>query len=376
MKKKQKKIALAESCTGGLLAKMLTDIPGSSECFLAGWVTYSNEAKIKQLGIPEDLILHYGAVSEPVARMMAIQAADKSGADIAVAITGIAGPDGGTRWIAARGKVVRGPDGKPVRLRGVSMDVTARRRDEAELQRQREGLAQLQRASAVGQLSIVLAHELNQPLGAILRNAEAAELLLQKESPDLAELRNIVADIHRDDRRAATVIDRMRALLRRRSLQFETVGLRDLIAQVVGLVQPEVKVRRAKLEFSVPDELPDIRGDRVHLQQVLLNLLLNSLEAVRGLPGERRRLTIDARQRDDGQIEVAVRDRGPGFPVEQISSVFDPFVTTKIGGTGLGLAISKTIVEWHGGRIWAENDPQGGATVRFRVDAAQDGGTV
>jgi two-component system, LuxR family, sensor kinase FixL len=305
----------------------------------------------------------------------AVSRALQTGSDIEVEYR-VAGPDGRTRWIAAHGKVVRGLDGKPVRLRGVSMDVTARRRDEAELQRQREALARLQRASAVGQLSTVLAHELRQPLGAILRNAEAAELLLRKEPPDLAELRAIVTDILRDDRRAATVIDRMRALLQRRSLQFETVGLRDLIAQVVGLVQPEVKVRRAKLEFSVPDELPDIRGDRVHLQQVLLNLLLNSLEAVRGLPGERRRLTIDARQRDDGQIEVAVRDRGPGFPVEQISSVFDPFVTTKIGGTGLGLAISKTIVEWHGGRIWAENDPQGGATVRFTVDAAQDGGTV
>jgi two-component system sensor kinase FixL len=305
----------------------------------------------------------------------AVSRALQAGSDFEVEYR-IAGPDGTTRWIAAHGKVVRGLDGKPVRLRGVSMDVTARRRDEAELQRQREALARLQRASAVGQLSTALAHELRQPLGAILRNAEAAELLLLKEPPDLAELRAIVADILRDDRRAATVIDRMRALLQRRSLQFERIGLRDFIAQVAGLVQPEVKVRRAKLDFSVPDELPDIRGDRVHLQQVLLNLLINSLEAVRGLAVERRRLTIDARQRDDGQIEVAVRDRGPGFPVEQISSVFDPFVTTRIGGTGLGLAISKTIIEAHGGRIWAENDPQGGATVRFTVEAAQDGGTV
>jgi two-component system sensor kinase FixL len=288
----------------------------------------------------------------------------------------IAGPDGRTRWLAAQGKVVRGADGKPVRLQGVSIDVTARRRDEAELQRQREGLAQLQRASAVGQLSTVLAHELNQPLGAILRNAEAAELLLQKESPDLAELRAIVADIHRDDRRAATVIDRMRALLRRRSLQFEKIGLRDLISQVAALVRAEVLARQATLEVSVPGELPDIRGDRVHLQQVLLNLLLNSLEAARGLSEERRKLAIEAWQRGGGQIEVAVRDRGPGFPVEQITSVFDPFVTTKIEGTGLGLAISKTIIEAHGGRIWAENNPQGGATVRFTLEAAQGGGTV
>jgi PAS domain S-box-containing protein len=288
----------------------------------------------------------------------------------------IAGPDGGTRWIAAQGKVVRSADGKPVRLRGVLMDVTARRRDEAELQRQREALTQLQRASAVGQLSIVLAHELNQPLGAILRNAEAAELLLQKAPPDLEELRAIVADIHRDDQRAAAVIDRMRALLRRRSLQFERIGLRDLISQVAALVRAEVRARHATLDVSVRDELPEIRGDRVHLQQVLLNLLLNSLEAVRKLPEERRRLTIEAWQRENGQIEVAVHDRGPGFPIEQIASAFDPFVTTKIEGTGLGLAISKSIIEAHGGRIWAENNPQGGATVRFTLEAAQDGGTA
>jgi two-component system sensor kinase FixL len=152
--------------------------------------------------------------------------------------------------------------------------------------------------------------------------------------------------------------------------------MRDLISQVAALVRAEVQARHATLDVSVRDELPEIRGDRVHLQQVLLNLLLNSLEAVRKLAGERRRLTVEAWQRDNGQIEVAVHDRGPGFPIEQIASAFDPFVTTKIEGTGLGLAISKSIIEAHGGRIWAENNPQGGATVRFTLETAQDGGTA
>jgi len=288
----------------------------------------------------------------------------------------ISGPDGSTRWIAAQGMVLRSAGGKPVRLRGVAMDVTARKRDEAELQRQRAGLAQLQRASAVGQLSIVLAHELNQPLAAILRNAEAAEMLLDTEPPDLDELRAIVADIHRDDQRAAAVIGRMRALLQRRSLQFEPVDLQDLVAQVSALLRAEIQARHATLDISVPDDLPRVRGDRVHLQQVLLNLLLNSLEAVRDVAEERRRLTVDASPRGDGQIEVVVRDRGPGFPPERISGVFDPFVSTRTGGTGLGLAISRTIVEAHGGHILAENDPQGGATVRFTLEAAHDGGTT
>jgi C4-dicarboxylate-specific signal transduction histidine kinase len=288
----------------------------------------------------------------------------------------VAGPDGGTRWVAAQGKVVRGSDGQPIRLRGVSMDVTARRRNELELQRQRETLAQLQRASAIGQLSTVLAHELNQPLGAILRNAEAAEMLLDTEPPDLDELRAIVADIHRDDQRAAAVIGRMRSLLQRRSLQFEAVDLQDLVAQVSALLRAEIQARHATLDISVPDDLPRVRGDRVHLQQVLLNLLLNSLEAVRDLAEERRGLTVEASQRVDGQIEVVVRDQGPGFPPERISDVFEPFVSTRTGGTGLGLAISRTIVEVHGGHILAENDPQGGATVRFTLGAAQEGSTT
>jgi len=287
----------------------------------------------------------------------------------------IAGPDGRTRWIAAQGMVLRDAGGKPVRLRGVTMDVSARKRDEAELQRQRVALAQLQRASAVGQFSVALAHELNQPLGAILRNAEAAELLLQRKQPDLEELGAIVADIRNDDQRAAEVIARVRALLQNRSLQFETIGVRGLIDQVIALVRVEVQACEATLEVRVPDGLPDIRGDRVHLQQVLLNLLLNGLEAVQDLAVERRRLAVEARERGDGRIEMAVCDRGLGFPAGEVSSFFDPFVTTKAEGTGLGLAISKTIVESHGGKIWAENDSPGGATVRFTLETAHERNT-
>jgi two-component system sensor kinase FixL len=286
----------------------------------------------------------------------------------------VAGPEGSTRWIAAQGKVIRGTHGEPVRLRGVTMDVTDRRRDEAELQRQREDLARLQRASAVGQLSTVLAHELNQPLGAILRNAEAAELLLQQERPDLKELSAIVADIRSDDQRAAEVIQRMRALLQRHSPQFETMDLRELVTQVVDLVGAEFQARHATLDLRVPSGLPGVLGDRVHLQQVLLNLLLNGLEAVQDVAEERRTLTIEALQGEDGWVEVAVRDRGLGFAAGQAATIFEPFVSTKAGGTGLGLAISRTIIEAHGGRIWAENAPDGSAIVRFTLKAAQDRG--
>jgi two-component system sensor kinase FixL len=285
----------------------------------------------------------------------------------------VAGPEGRTRWIASQGKVIRGTHGEGVRLRGVTMDVTDRRRDEAELQRQREDLARLQRASAVGQLSTVLAHELNQPLGAILRNAEAAELLLQQDRPDLKELNAIVADIRSDDQRAAEVIQRMRALLQRHRPQLETMDLRELVTQVVDLVGAEFQARHATLDLRVPSGLPGVHGDRVHLQQVLLNLLLNGLEAVQDVADERRILTIEALQPEDGWVEVAVRDRGPGFAAGQAATIFQPFVSTKAGGTGLGLAISRTIIEAHGGRIWAENAPDGGAFVRFTLEAVEEG---
>lgn len=286
----------------------------------------------------------------------------------------IPGPDGSPRWIAAQGEVVRGAAGEPIGLRGVSIDVTARKQHESELQQQRAGLAQLQRASALGQLSTVLAHELNQPLGAILRNAEAAELLLRNEPPKLEELRAIIADIRSDDERAAAVIGRMRALLQRRTLRFERIDLRLLVDQVARLIQAEIDARHATLRLDIPDELPEIRGDRVHLQQVLLNLLLNSLDAVRDLPEDRRRLVVEARQRDDNEVEVVVRDRGAGFGTEQIADAFEPFVSSKTGSTGLGLAISRAIIEAQGGRIWAENDSQGGATVRFTLEAVHGGG--
>lgn len=258
-------------------------------------------------------------------------------------------------------------------MRGVSIDVTARKRDESELQQQRSGLAQLQRASAVGQLSTVLAHELNQPLGAILRNAETAELLLRNEPPNLEELRAIVADIRSDDERAAAVVARMRALLQRGNLQLERLDLRLLVNEVARLLRAEIHARNATLDLGMPDDLPDIQGDRVHLQQVLLNLLLNGLDAVRDLPEDRRRLDVSARQRGNEEVEVVVRDRGSGFQTEQISDAFEPFVSTKAEGTGLGLSISRTIIEAHGGRIWAENDSQGGATVCFTLQAAHEG---
>ena len=280
-------------------------------------------------------------------------------------------PSGDERWITASGQVERDAHGEPSRLRGISTDITARKEFESELQKHRSALGHTQRVFAMGQLSAALAHELNQPLGAILRNAEAGELFLRQDPPDLGELREIFIDIQRDDQRAAAVIDRMRALLRHRELQFEVIALQELIGQVATLLNAEMQARHAALSITVPPALPEVHGDRVQLQQVLVNLFLNSLDALDARPNGVRKIQISAVQAEGGLVELAVEDTGIGIDPDRLSDLFEPFVTTKSEGTGIGLAISKTIVEAHGGRIWAENNPNGGACIRFTLPVAR-----
>jgi len=281
-------------------------------------------------------------------------------------------PDGATRWNTANGQLERDFNGKPLRLRGVSMDITERKQAENELQQHRRDLAHASRVSTLGQLSSALAHEINQPLGAILRNTEAAELFLKQTPPDLDELLAIITDIRKDEQRAASVIERMRLLLKRRELQFEILAVDELIAQVANLLNAEFQLRNATLRIDMPGELPKIVGDRVHLQQVILNLLLNSLDAMDEINEGQRQIVIRASQTTDSMVELAVIDCGTGFAAEQLQHLFEPFYTTKPQGTGIGLAISKTIVEMHGGEITAENNPEGGSTVRFTVKQAQE----
>ncbi len=245
------------------------------------------------------------------------------------------GPDGTTRWIAAHGQVERAISGKPLQLRGVSMDITERKQAEDELQVQRKELAHISRVSALGQLSSSLAHEINQPLGAILRNAEAAELFLKQTPPDLEEVQEILKDIRNDEQRAVSVIERMRLLLKRRELQLEALAVNQLISEVAKLLNAELQMHHASLRIDIANGLPDIYGDRVHLQQVVLNLLLNSLDALNGKSQEQRQIVIRASQTMDGMVEFAVVDRGTGVAPEQLSHLFEPFYTTKKNGMGI-----------------------------------------
>jgi len=246
----------------------------------------------------------------------------------------------------------------------------ARKRADAEARLHLRQLAHLNRVATMGELATALAHELNQPLGAILRNAEAAEQMLLEAAPDLEELRAIVADIKRDDERAGGVIDRLRSLLCQRSIELQRVDLAQLVDEVVSLAFADATARGIRIVSEMPAGLPAVRSDRVHVQQVLLNLIMNGMDAICEAPCDEPRVTLRAQVADHGQVEVCVSDTGPGIASEALSSVFDPFFTTKSDGMGMGLAISRTIIEAHGGRIWASRDSGCGASFSFTLPAA------
>jgi C4-dicarboxylate-specific signal transduction histidine kinase len=284
------------------------------------------------------------------------------------------GPPGGEpRWITATGRVERNTKNQPVRMLGVCLDITERRRSELETQELRENLAHSSRVATMGGLASALAHELSQPLGAILRNTEAAELLMAQDPPDLAEIRAILADIRKDDQRAGEVIHRLRSLLRRQPSERVPLSINDLLNEAAELTRGDALRRRVRVELDASPNLPQVRGDLVLLEQVLINLLINGMEAMKDLPTENRRLQAQARLTHERKIEVAVADSGPGFPAGDSSRIFEPFFTTKPQGMGLGLAISRSIIEAHGGKLSAENRAEGGARFVFVLPIIAEG---
>ncbi len=233
----------------------------------------------------------------------------------------------------------------------------------------RDALSHSGRVTLLGQLASALAHELSQPLGAILRNAEAAEIMLQEPSPDLEEIRAIVDDILRDDHRAGQVIDKLRSLLKKGSLDVQPVDLSEVIAEVLTLVQAAATTRQVKLIFTGAPGLPMVGGDRIHLQQVLLNLIVNAMDALDNCHTHECAVEVHACQLNASTVEVRVCDNGPGIADEHLEKLFEPFFTTKTTGMGMGLPVSKTIIEAHKGKLWAENRPEGGACFCFTLPA-------
>jgi len=276
-----------------------------------------------------------------------------------------------TTWISTRGRAEADARGRPVLVRGVVRDISERRRALDESADLRRDLAHAGRVTMLGQLASALAHELSQPLAAILRNAESGEMILRAPSPDIEDLRAIMEDIRRDDRRAGDIIERLRALLKRRRMEFQAIAVDGLVQEVGALVRPEAIAKHVSLEYEVASGLPNVAGDRVHLSQVLINLIVNGMDAIGQTAKTRRIVGVAAKASAESLIELAVTDTGSGIPQDVISKLFQPFFTTKSGGMGMGLAVSRLIVEAHGGRLWAENNPAGGATFRFTVPAAR-----
>jgi signal transduction histidine kinase len=243
-----------------------------------------------------------------------------------------------------------------------------RRRRLAEVQsRQRmTELAHVNRFSTAGELSASIAHEINQPLGSILANAEAAQAILKSPKPNVVEVSEILDDILSDDQRAAEVIRRLRSLLKKAPFELKNLDLNDLARETVGFLSGVAVGRKVELISEITSEPLPILGDRIQLQQVILNLVVNGIDAMRDTPAKNRIISIQS-SRAENFAELSVSDSGPGIPEDNLNEIFEPFFTSKAEGMGMGLSIARTIIEAHDGQIWAENRDHGGASFRIRL---------
>ena len=248
-------------------------------------------------------------------------------------------------------------------------DITDQRRAEYEIAAQRRQLAHLGRVALLGELSGALAHELNQPLAAILANARAAQRMLARENLDMEEFQAILEDIVSDDRRAGAVIQRVRALIKKDETELHKLSPNDVVADVLELAHSDLIQRAVVVSTRLAPSLPEVQGDRVQLQQVLLNLIVNACDAMVDNPPSLRTLVITTSERG-GAVRISISDSGTGITTQPIDAVFQPFVTSKRHGLGLGLAICRSIVDAHGGRLWAVNHRGSGATFHVLLPGA------
>ena len=267
--------------------------------------------------------------------------------------------DGSVRWIAARGRSPTPGSGKPERILGIAIDITRQKKGAEEAQLQREELAHLSRVATMSALSGSLAHELNQPLTSILGNTHAGQSIVSKDEPDVAELREIFADIDSSASRAGEIIERLRTLLRRGHVALQPVDVKENLEELLRLTRTDLIARGVSVSNLSTGDLPAAMADRVQLQQILLNLIHNACDAMQLNPPEDRRITLTTAV-EQNELRIGVLDCGIGLP-DDVESLFQPFHSTKEGGLGMGLSICRTLVSAHGGRLWAEKRPGRGA---------------
>jgi C4-dicarboxylate-specific signal transduction histidine kinase len=278
-------------------------------------------------------------------------------------------PDGVVRWMSTRGSVQFDSAGKPARLLGISMDITARKQAELDAQRDRAQLSHLSRVALMGEMSASIAHELNQPLAGILSNAAAGQRFIDRGDVDQREIRELLGDIIADSRRASDVVRGIRGMVKKEQLERRSLDLNEVVMDALRIASADAVLRSCQLDTSLDANLPAIDGDPVQLQQVLLNLVINAFDAMQGTVPSRRKVLISTQSNGDGTVRTSVRDYGIGISQEMRERLFDPFFSTKSEGLGMGLAIVRSIIEGHSGTITAENVDDGGARFEFVLPA-------
>ena len=259
-----------------------------------------------------------------------------------------------------------------LRVRCPHQDITEVKRAEREAREQRDALARMDRATSMGQLTGSIAHELNQPLTGIVSNAKAAQLMIESGNWKGNEWKEIMADIEEDSKRAGSVIRNLRDLFREQKGEFLPVDINAVVTETEQLLRSEFVLQNVNLTTERARSIPLLNGNKVQIQQVLVNLITNGIEAMQDLAEDDRRLHV-ATAHDTNNVKVWVEDCGPGIAADKVDRIFEPLATWKPGGTGLGLAVSNSIIEAHGGNMFAENRPAGGARVGFALPLPRGG---
>ena len=279
------------------------------------------------------------------------------------------GADGEYRWFLIRAVPMRDKRGSIVQWYGVMINIEDRKRAEQEREALRADLAHVNRVSMMGELAASLSHELKQPIAAAITNASTCVRWLKRQEPDLMEASEAAARIVKDSNRAAEIIDHLRSLYKKSPPKREMVEVNEIVREMVVLLRGEANRCAVSIRTDLAPDLPKITADRVQLQQVLMNIMLNAIEAMKETGGV---LTVTSHLDEDGRVRVSVSDTGVGLPAEKADEIFSAFVTTKPQGSGMGLAISRSIIESHGGRLWATANDGRGATFHFNLPVAVD----